>query len=214
MTTINQEEMTSIVSVLIKQKASVTYADNHNKTALMWACMQGSVEPARLLIDAKANIEAMDARGRTPMSLAKDLGQDKIVRLLNKALGVVSDQPSSAALDAKHAEKKDEKEEDPVAEKEDDVDMYGRKMDLDGKHGMGIHRRTKAAEKKKKHAPPKDIHELLERAGLPIVVRERIIEEGYDEIDWYHTSNERDWDRMMTACKITELVKERILACL
>eukprot|EP00466_Bigelowiella_natans_P015639 jgi/Bigna1/67607/fgenesh1_pg.4_\ len=78
-----KDERNAIVSMLLKNGASLEYGDEHEKTALMWASMQGSVETAKILLEAKANPDACDSSGRTALSLAIDLNQLGIKNLLN-----------------------------------------------------------------------------------------------------------------------------------
>jgi len=74
-------------------------------------------------------------------------------------------------------------------------------------------KKKKRKEDLQKEKAPIDVPALLTKAGLALDLRDKIMEEGYDEIDWYMTANERDWARMMRDTGITERVKERIISC-
>lgn len=62
-----------VVIELLRAKAEPTaFDDSSRKTALHVACEQGHESLAQVLLDANADLNARDARGRTPCELARD----------------------------------------------------------------------------------------------------------------------------------------------
>lgn len=59
--------------------ADVNMADNHGASALHLASEEGSTDCVRLLLKAKANVNAKKRNGDTPIMLAAQRGQDKVV---------------------------------------------------------------------------------------------------------------------------------------
>jgi len=255
-----KDERNDIVSMLAKNGASLEYGDEHEKTALMWASMQGSVETAKILLGAKANPDACDSNGRTALSLAIDLNQLGIKNLLKPppspqetgggekgeeirkaensngsaadTKGVIREKDDSKRKSNSYSNGHEKKEEDQDNDDVDDMVFNlneelragGDEVDAyeEEKKQMRIKRKElqkkkkkqkKAAKKRKEGMAPKDVPALLTKAGLAPGLRDKIMEEGYDEIDWYMTANERDWERMMRDTGITERVKERIMSC-
>ncbi len=52
----------------------------------------------------------------------------------------------------------------------------------------------------------------LRRTGIGVGDIDTMFEEGYDEVDWFHTANEKDWDRMRRATGLTQAQTNRIKA--
>eukprot|EP00471_Norrisiella_sphaerica_P014127 CAMPEP_0184504550 /NCGR_PEP_ID=MMETSP0113_2-20130426/52525_1 /TAXON_ID=91329 /ORGANISM="Norrisiella sphaerica, Strain BC52" /LENGTH=285 /DNA_ID=CAMNT_0026894201 /DNA_START=474 /DNA_END=1331 /DNA_ORIENTATION=+ len=255
-------ERDAIIAVLIQNGASLQYSDNNEKTALMWACMQGSRNTAKLLIQLKADVNACDRAGRTALSLAKDLEQISIVDILTgKEKGLEeeahdvreaankndSDDRNKGDVKKRYLAHEDEEEPELAEERDDELENYvenilatdnkykkrgasqgarkkagGRRQKNVGTTGGkrasgsaaaslsdGGRGRKKGADRSEAAAP--DVPTLLTRAGLAPGVRNVIMEEGYDELDWYRSANTRDWDRMIKATGITVAVKARIL---
>jgi ankyrin repeat protein len=72
-----------VLKVLLQAGADVNSPHPGNQaTPLQDAAMGGYVEAARVLIDAKANLNATDSTGRTPLMWAATKGQASIVKLL------------------------------------------------------------------------------------------------------------------------------------
>lgn len=65
--------------------ADVNSVDNDNKTPLLLAVMSQSYEMTEVLIHKGAKVNIKSKGGNTPLSMAKDLGADDIVQLLQKA---------------------------------------------------------------------------------------------------------------------------------
>ncbi len=74
----------NLVSDLIVLGANVDWRDEHNgkRTALHWAAERGKVDVARILIDAKANLDVQDRWDWTPLNYAAEFGRVEIVRML------------------------------------------------------------------------------------------------------------------------------------
>ena len=62
---------TDCVEELLKHGAEVDAITNLKQTPLHLAAVRGTVETARLLLDAGADLDAKDMRGRSPTELAK-----------------------------------------------------------------------------------------------------------------------------------------------
>lgn len=65
----------------IDERFTVGSAD-YNTTALMWAAARGNLEVVQALLDAGAQIDAIDGDGRTALRVAAEHGRDRIVELL------------------------------------------------------------------------------------------------------------------------------------
>ncbi len=74
----------NLVSDLIVLGANVNWQDedNYNLTPLHWAALNGSVEIARMLIDAGADVNVQTNGGRTPLHWAARRGEVEIARML------------------------------------------------------------------------------------------------------------------------------------
>lgn len=80
----------AVVRALIAGKAPVDHVNNLGWTALIEAIVLGDGGPrhvatVRALVDAKANVNLADSRGRKPLSLARDRGYTAIARILEQA---------------------------------------------------------------------------------------------------------------------------------
>jgi ankyrin repeat protein len=72
-----------VAKLLLEKGAAVNAASKYGKyTPLHYAAGMGSVELVKLLLDHKANREAKDEDGRTPLDLAKAGKHTEVVRLL------------------------------------------------------------------------------------------------------------------------------------
>jgi hypothetical protein len=69
---------------LIAEGADVNAPDKHGQTALMWAARKGDVEAARLLVDARADLDVRDctSAGWTPLMHAIHKNQNELALLL------------------------------------------------------------------------------------------------------------------------------------
>jgi len=65
--------------------ADINYTDAENKTPLILAVMSNSYEMTEVLIHKGANVNVKTKGGNTPLSLARDLGAEDMVKLLQKA---------------------------------------------------------------------------------------------------------------------------------
>ena len=72
----------NLVSDLIVLGANVDWNDEDGWTPLHMAARNGSVEIARMLIGAKANLNVQGKWNRTPLHWAADGGHEEIVRML------------------------------------------------------------------------------------------------------------------------------------
>lgn len=72
------------IKALLKAGAAddLELTDECGRTALARACMRGREKAAELLINAGANINALDNEGKTPLALTPDKFKDKITPLL------------------------------------------------------------------------------------------------------------------------------------
>ncbi len=61
---------------------NINTQDADDKTPLHWAANEGSVEIARILIDAGADLNVQDNLGWTPLHGAAEFGRVEIVRML------------------------------------------------------------------------------------------------------------------------------------
>lgn len=68
----------------LKKGANITSKDYFGRTALMYACMNGSIEMARLLLlgGASANSDTRDRDGKTAYMHAREKGNQKLVEVL------------------------------------------------------------------------------------------------------------------------------------
>lgn len=73
-----------IIETAIKQGFDVNTADPDKRTALMYAAYNGQTEIVKLLIDAKATVDAQDTTGTTPLMFAASApnGKDSVILLL------------------------------------------------------------------------------------------------------------------------------------
>jgi ankyrin repeat protein len=71
-----------LIKLLVNAKADVNAKDANGRTALHYACSDGSLEAVTLLLDNGADIEAKDTDGRTPLIEAALLGRVQVARLL------------------------------------------------------------------------------------------------------------------------------------
>jgi ankyrin repeat protein len=81
-------EHTEIMKLLINAGADINIeagGHNHGATPLFSAVWEGDTEAVRLLIDAKANVNAKQTSGATPLWWAAEHGHTEIVRLLIEA---------------------------------------------------------------------------------------------------------------------------------
>jgi len=72
-----------MVSLLLKAGAPVDSRQS-SRTALHYAVFAGSFECTRLLVEAGADIDAVELRGHRPLTIAKTAGNEKIVKYLKK----------------------------------------------------------------------------------------------------------------------------------
>mmetsp|Transcript_31117 Transcript_31117/g.54673 ORF Transcript_31117/g.54673 Transcript_31117/m.54673 type:complete len:336 (+) Transcript_31117:154-1161(+) len=206
-----KDDFCSVVELLLVSKADVSYTDETtHKTPLMWACMQGSVESVKLLVLAKADILKEDKLGHTCLSLSKQLGQDRIVRMLNNRLnGNDFDfDPNAHANQHRTDEKNGASHVDYASGHVDNASGHVDDFDQGGYDGGSDNKHTNCH---KSH--PETLTDLLQQAKLSPEVGRMLMEEGYDEIDWYITANERDWQRMMKATGVTNQQRKRIQNC-
>ena len=80
----------AVVRALIAGKAPVDHVNNLGWTALIEAIVLGDGGPrhvatVRALVDAKANVNLPDSRGRKPLSLARERGYTAIAGILERA---------------------------------------------------------------------------------------------------------------------------------
>ncbi|MBF0280911.1 MAG: ankyrin repeat domain-containing protein [SAR324 cluster bacterium] len=81
---------TEVVQMLIRARAPLDHVNNLGWTALIESIVLGDggrdhTETLRALINAGANVNLTDKNGKTPLSLAKALGYNAMVKLLLKA---------------------------------------------------------------------------------------------------------------------------------
>jgi hypothetical protein len=67
--------------VLLKAKARVN-VHGYDRTLLAWACLSGPVATVDLLLRARADVNALDHKGRTALAQATQRGNDTVVRRL------------------------------------------------------------------------------------------------------------------------------------
>lgn len=79
-TPLHYTENDEIVKLLISAKADVNAMNNKNATPLLRFAYKGSVGPARLLLEAKANPNIKNIRGESPLSVCTN---DEIAQLLS-----------------------------------------------------------------------------------------------------------------------------------
>mmetsp|Transcript_24236 Transcript_24236/g.36348 ORF Transcript_24236/g.36348 Transcript_24236/m.36348 type:complete len:302 (+) Transcript_24236:87-992(+) len=185
--------------------AKMTAKINLNE-ALLSSAKQDKAECLKILITFGGDINYRDDIGKTPAMwacLQGNTGALKILMLSNADLNIRGKDGRNARDLAKLVNQKHM------------VDI------LDGKVDYSLEQKPeeKPAKKlskprKKNKGPPRTVLELMQRAGVSKKRIEVVMEEGYDEIDWYHTANERDWERMMTATSTTRSQKRRIIALL
>ena len=65
--------------------ADINNVDNENKSVLLLAIMSNKTEMAEVLIYKGADVNVKSKGGNTPLSMAKDLGSEDMVKLLQKA---------------------------------------------------------------------------------------------------------------------------------
>lgn len=72
----------AVAELLQSRPELVRFADEYGKTGLHWAAETDQVETARLLLDARAEIEATTSWGATPLDWAATLGSVNVGELL------------------------------------------------------------------------------------------------------------------------------------
>ena len=79
--------MTDVVTTLLNHNADLEAKDLDEMTALHWAAKQGLPSVVELLLEKKANTEAIDNSGKTPLDLAVERvdGDQSVVEYLTKA---------------------------------------------------------------------------------------------------------------------------------
>ena len=79
--------MTDVVTTLLNHNADLQAKDLDEMTALHWAAKQGLPGVVELLVEKKANAEAIDNSGKTPLDLAVERvdGDQSVVECLTKA---------------------------------------------------------------------------------------------------------------------------------
>jgi len=71
------------MKVLLAHNANVNFATPHgSRTALMAACIRGDHRVAKLLIEAGAQVHALDSRGESALDFARDYGDAKLAEVL------------------------------------------------------------------------------------------------------------------------------------
>jgi ankyrin repeat protein len=76
---------TAQTTVLLNQGAALDARDDHGRTPLMLAVMQGRLDVVRLLLDRGADPTIADGAGRTPLQQAKQQNLREIAALLERA---------------------------------------------------------------------------------------------------------------------------------
>ena len=76
----------SIVKLLLKHGADVNHAANDGITPLMIASMGELYDTVKLLLEYHADPMISDHRGMTPRMIARILGNDKIIKILERAI--------------------------------------------------------------------------------------------------------------------------------
>jgi ankyrin repeat protein len=72
------------VNALVEAGADIEAKDDNGETALMKASFWGNIEAVRALLAAGADRKAQDHDDRTAQQIAEEIGQMKIVELLNE----------------------------------------------------------------------------------------------------------------------------------
>jgi hypothetical protein len=70
------------VEAYIEQGGDVDAKDLQNRTLLHWACAEGKTQVVKLLVEKGADVNAITARGDTPLDLARIRKQHEIVDFL------------------------------------------------------------------------------------------------------------------------------------
>lgn len=78
----NSRLINLILSKNIKLDHKLT--DKHDKTALHWSCYHNNYQLTKILLKQQADPAAQDVKGVTPIKIAKDNNNIKIIRLLDK----------------------------------------------------------------------------------------------------------------------------------
>ena len=73
-----------IIKILLENDADFNL-NTHNYTVLMWASLWGYTDIVKLLLNAQADINAIDANNKTALIYATDNGHTDIVQLLKAA---------------------------------------------------------------------------------------------------------------------------------
>ncbi|KAF3063565.1 Ankyrin-3 [Daldinia childiae] len=97
---------TELVSVLIEHGTEVDFVDPYNthyKTPLTWACMQGNLEMAKLLLNNKANINYTGGVSYTPLYAALQQGRIEMANYLLQDEDIDVKWVSDVGLGALHA---------------------------------------------------------------------------------------------------------------
>ena len=79
-----------VVLSLLKKRADVNAAQNDGATALHWAAYLNDAETTGLLIRAGANVNARNNYGVSPLALASEQGNARIIEQLMKAITVAA----------------------------------------------------------------------------------------------------------------------------
>lgn len=71
-----------MVRLLVRRGANVDHPSNKGETALQHAVLHDHAEIVKLLIEGKADPNKADAKGYTPLALARRKGNPDILKLL------------------------------------------------------------------------------------------------------------------------------------
>lgn len=104
--------MPQILALLLKRGAPLDVRNKQGETPLHGAIKEGNVENCQALVDARADVNAKDVQGMTPLELAEQCGRQDFVDFL-RAHGAQGREPEPAAQ--QQTEDVDD-EDDPMAE--------------------------------------------------------------------------------------------------
>jgi ankyrin repeat protein len=114
------EDLEHVQDWLAQEGADPNTRDHTGRTPLHLAAMSSTPEVVRALVDAGARLVARLADGRTALHLAAARGHVEIVKiLLNK----------SAANEAEHEDKQDQRRREKTAKKTDEGEAEGKEAD-------------------------------------------------------------------------------------